>query len=159
MSSIRDAVCWSGPAVINLFTLGRTKECLQEEAFNISGERPEELEIFQMHSDLNAKELIVWEYDLTFHDVSQDSIPYLLLCLERASAGANGVAWLAFEGSFHFEHLFTEDIADQIYGYCMTGGEPVVVWDGEVLKSGGWKRRISEVKSALDSGFLRDDPR
>lgn len=158
VSSIREAVCWSGPAIINLFTLGRIEECLHEETFDISGVRPEELEIFRLHTELGARELIVWEYDLTFRDISEDLIPYLLLCLERASADADGVAWLAFEGSFHFDHLFTADIAEQIYGYCTPGGEPVVVWDSEILKSGRWKRRIGDVKFAMDRGFLRDDP-
>lgn len=158
VSSIRDAVCWSGPAIINLFTLGRIEERLLGDAFDISGLRPEGLEVFRLHSEPDVRELIVWEYDLTFDDISEDLIPYLMLCLERASVGAGGVAWLAFEGSFHFEHLFAEDVAEYIYGYCMPGGEPVVVWENDILKSSGWKRCISDVRSVVDEDFLRGDP-
>jgi hypothetical protein len=110
-----------------------------------------------MRPDSGAKKMIIWEYDLTFHDISQEFVPYLMQCLQKACAGADGVAWLGFEGSFHFDHLFTEDIADQIYGYCMAGGEPVVVWDSELLESDRWKRCISDVKYAVDRDFLLRD--
>jgi hypothetical protein len=154
VSSIRDAVCWSGPAVIIIFTLGRVEECLQRATFDFSGVRPKELDIFRMHPDQGMKELIVWEYDLTFDDISQDLVPYLLQCLQKACTDADGVAWSAFEGAFHFDHLFTEDVAGQIYGYCMAGGDPVMTWDAETLKSDRWKRCISDVRSAVDRDFL-----
>jgi hypothetical protein len=158
VNSVREAICWSGPAVINLFTLGRVEEPLQEGAFDISGVRPEGLETFRMRPGSGMSELISWEYDLTFSGISESIIPYLLLCLESTSTHADGVAWLAFEGSFHFDHLFTEDVAEQIYGYCVIGSEPVVIWDGEILKSGRWKRRISDVKYFVDRSFMQDDP-
>ncbi|MET8004301.1 hypothetical protein [Nonomuraea glycinis] len=107
-----------------------------------------------MRPEPGTKELIVWEYDLTFNDIDQDLVPYLLQCLQKACTHADGVAWSAFEGAFHFDHLFAEYIAGQIYGYCVVGGDPVMVWDGETLESDQWKRCISDVRSTVDRDFL-----
>lgn len=71
----------------------------------------------------------------------------------RVGVHAERITWLTFEGAFHFDHPFTDDIADQIYGYCVPAAEPVVVWDHEILKSERWKREISEVRSVLDRDF------
>ncbi|MFB4317446.1 hypothetical protein [Actinomadura sp. 21ATH] len=153
MTSTREAVCWGGPAVVTLFTLGRVEECLREDAFEIPGMRPDEIDIIRMRPEPDVKEVAVWEYDLVFHDVDQDIASYLLQCLPRVCAGAEGVAWSAFEGSFHFDHLFTDDVAEQIYGYCMAGEEPAVAWEDEIRKSSGWKRRISDARSAVERRF------
>lgn len=154
VSSIRDAVCWSGPAVIIIFTLGRVEDCLQKATFSFSGVRPEGVEIFRMHPQQGMKGLIVWEYDLTSNDIDQRLVPYLRQCLKKACTDADGVAWSAFEGAFHFDHLFTEDVAEQIYGYCMSDSDPVVVWHSETLESDRWKRCISDVRLAVYRDFL-----
>src|SRR5688500_1209593 len=99
VSSIREAVGWSGPAVVIIFTLGRVEECLQSGTFEISGVCPEEFDIYRMHPESDVNRMIVWEYDLTFRDISQEFVSYLMQCLRKACAGADGVAWLGFEGS------------------------------------------------------------
>ncbi|MGW6915901.1 hypothetical protein ACWGB8_19110 [Kitasatospora sp. NPDC054939] len=34
-------------------------------------------------------------------------------------------------GSFHFDHLLTDDIAGQVYGVCAAGDPPLVVLDDD----------------------------
>jgi len=158
VSSIKEAICWSGPAVIILFTLGRAEACSQEGEFDISGMRPDSVETFPISAEPGGREAIIWEYDLTFDDVDQEFAPYLRQCLRKAAESAEGIAWLAFEGAFHFDHLFTEDVADKIYGYCVKEGDPVVAWDHEVLRSDRWKGGVRGVRSVLDSAFPVGEP-
>ncbi|MFI1357993.1 hypothetical protein ACH4TV_31070 [Streptomyces sp. NPDC020898] len=156
MSSLKDAIAWSGPAVVILFTIGRPDSRLEAGEFELSGMRPDQVRFYEMVCEPKEREATVWEYDLTFEEGRLDDphFPgYLRECLRNASAHAEGIAWLTFEGAFHFDHLFTDDIADQNYGYCVTGDEPVVVWDLEIMKSDRWKREIREVRSVLDRDF------
>ncbi|MET9381068.1 hypothetical protein ABZY09_08220 [Streptomyces sp. NPDC002928] len=156
MSSLKEAISWSGPAVVVLFTLGRVESSLQEGEFDLLGTRPDEVELFGISAEPWERQAVVWEYDLTFeegHLDDQDFPAYLRECLRKASVHAEGIAWLTFEGAFHFDHLFTDDIADQIYGYCVAGDEPVVTWDHEIMKSDRWKREIRQVRSVLDRSF------
>ncbi|MDI5912013.1 MULTISPECIES: hypothetical protein [Streptomyces] len=154
MSSLQEALTWSGPAVVVLFTLGRAESPLAEGAFDLA--RPDDVGVFPVSTESWDRHAVVQAYDLTFEEGRLDDpdLPGLLReCLRKASVHAEGIAWLTFEGAFHFDHLFTDDIADQIYGYCVTGEEPVVVWDREIMKSDRWKREIREVRSVLDRDF------
>jgi hypothetical protein len=158
VSSLKEAITWSGPAVVILFTIGRVESPLREGEFDMWGTGPDEVGLYEMSSEPRERQATVREYDLTFEEDRLDGpdFPaYLRECLRKASAHAEGIAWLTFEGAFHFDHLFTDDIADQIYGYCVAGDDPVVAWDRELMKSDGWKREIREVRSVLDRDFPR----
>ncbi|WP_128375000.1 hypothetical protein [Streptomyces cavernae] len=158
VSSIDKAICWSGPAVIILFTLGRAEARLRESEFELAGMRPDSVETFPISADPGGRQAVVREYDLTFDDVGREFVPYLRQCLRKAAERADGIAWSAFEGVFHFDHLFTEDVADKIYGYCVKGDEPVVVWDHESLRSGRWKDGVRGVRSVLESAYPLGEP-
>jgi hypothetical protein len=156
VSSLKEALTWSGPAVVLLFTVGRAASALEEDAFDLLGTRPDEVALFPVSTEAWDRDAVVLAYDLTFDEGRLDDpgLPgHLRECLRKAAAHAEGIAWLTFEGAFHFDHLFTDDIADQVYGYCVAGGEPVVVWDDGTLKSDRWKREIGDVRSALDRAF------
>lgn len=146
MTSVKEAVSWSGPAVFVLFTLGRGGSPLQSGVFDVVGLSPDEVESFQMSPDDFEMSAEIWEYDLVFHNVELNFHAYLRECLWRASRRVGGISWLSFEGAFHFDHLFTEDIANQIYGYCVLGGAPVVVWDREKLNIDHWNSVIGGLK-------------
>lgn len=153
MNEIEEAVIWSGPAVISLFTLGASDYALRVEEFEMIGMKPNDVEMFRLGPDPEGQRGIVHEFDLTFDDSDHDFVPYLRECLKKASTEADGIAWLAFEGSFHYDHLFTRDAAEKIYGYCIPYGTPVAIWDGAILKSDQWKCEISEVHSFMDRAF------
>ncbi|MFF2995159.1 hypothetical protein ACFVTC_11340 [Streptomyces sp. NPDC057950] len=153
MNDIEEAIRWSGPAVVVLFTLGTSESFLEENDFEVAGMKPDDVEPFRLGADPEGQRGVVQSYDLTFEDDDHDFVPYLRECLRRASAEAAGIAWLAFEGSFHYEHLFTDDVADKIYGYCVPGAAPVAIWDDAILKSDRWKCEIGEVRSVMERDF------
>jgi hypothetical protein len=156
VTSLKEALTWSGPAVVVLFTLGRAESALAEGAFDLVGTRPDEVGHFPVSTESWDRPAVVQAYDLTFEEgrVDDPELPgYLRECLRKASEHAEGIAWLTFEGAFHFDYLFADDIADQVYGYGVAGSEPVVVWDREIMKSDRWKREIREVRSVLDRDF------
>ncbi|MEU5047707.1 hypothetical protein [Streptomyces griseorubiginosus] len=156
MTSLKEAITWSGPAVVLLFTLGRRESALDEDQFDLLGTRPDGVARYPVSTESWDRQAVVQAYDLTFEEgrVDDPELPgYLRECLRKASRHAEGIAWLTFEGAFHFDHLFADDIADQVYGYCVAGSEPVVVWDRGTMKSDRWKREIREVRSVLDRDF------
>ncbi|MFD6300748.1 hypothetical protein ACFWFU_38660 [Streptomyces sp. NPDC060235] len=153
MNEIEEAVSWSGPAVIILFTLGSSDSTLQDDEFELSGMKPDNVYAFQLGPDPEGQRGTVQSYDLTFNDADHDFLSYLRACLQKASTEAEGIAWLGFEGSFHYDNLFTDEVADQIYGYCVPDGAPAAIWDDETLKSDRWKREIAEVRSVLERDF------
>ncbi|MFB9462856.1 hypothetical protein [Streptomyces cinereospinus] len=161
MNSVKEAVTWSGPAIFGLFTVGGVESRLAAQEFAQAGMRPDEVHAYRMSAGPGGgrAEAAVWEYDLTFRDTDLVFAPYLRECLRRASAHAQGIAWLAFEGSFHFDHLFTDDIAGHVYGYCVIGGDPVVTWDHTVLAGDAWKQEIRTVRGVLDRTFPADGAR
>lgn len=125
--------------------------------FDLAGLSPDEVEILRMSPDGTDLPVDIWEYDLVFQDVELDFPPYLRACLSEASRVVDGLSWLSFEGAFHFDHLFTEDIATQIYGYCVHGCEPVVIWDGEKLSSEDWGTAVRGLKDETERIFRRGD--
>ncbi|WP_406359381.1 hypothetical protein OID55_41140 [Streptomyces sp. NBC_00715] len=153
MNEIEEAVCWSGPAVIILFTLGVSESWLQEDDFTVAAMRPDRVKRYPLGPDPEGQRGIVQEYDLTFDNIDRDVVPYLRECLQKASTKAEGIAWLGFEGSFHYDNLFTDEVADKIYGYCVPDGAPAAIWDDETLKSDRWKHEIAEVRSVLERDF------
>ncbi|MFF0190291.1 hypothetical protein [Streptomyces sp. NPDC005244] len=153
MNDIEEAIRWSGPPVIVLFTLGRSDSFLQDNEFEVSGMKPDDVYAFRLGPDPEGQRGIVQSYDLTFSDADHGFLPYLRECLRKASTEAEGIAWLGFEGSFHYDDLFTDEVADKIYGYCIPGGVPVAIWDDEILKSDRWKHEIAEVRSVVERDF------
>ncbi|MCX5398957.1 hypothetical protein [Streptomyces sp. NBC_00102] len=153
MTDIEEAISWSGLAVILLFTLGASDSTLQPGDFEVAGMKPDNVKVFRLDPDPDGRRGVVQAYDLTFADSDHDFVPYLQECLRRAAAEVEGIAWLAFEGSFHYDRLFTQSVTDQVYGYCVEDGVPVAVWDGAVLKSGRWKCELAGVRAAMERAF------
>ena len=67
--------------------------------------------------------LETYEYDLQFRDQPEDLPQVLTQVLNATSRTGCRVAWLAFEGSFHFDELLTDKVADQIYGVYAAGAK------------------------------------
>ncbi|MEU8220320.1 hypothetical protein AB0C47_31630 [Micromonospora taraxaci] len=91
----------------------------------------------------------VTEFDLVFDELPADLGGYLKDCLRAACSASGRVVWMAFEGSFHFDHILTEAIAPQVYGICAPGDDPVVVPDLETLKTPHWRSVVASYRSRL----------
>ncbi|MFF4843931.1 hypothetical protein [Streptomyces collinus] len=135
---------------MNVFVIGSGNTPLPEEAFHLAGLVPDALLPFPLLEQPEAVERLgLVSYDIDFDDVSLDLRQYTRAVLQRVCAGTRAVAWAAFEGSFDYDELLTDQVAHQVYGYCITGAEPVVEWNTAALRSEQWRRRIAEAREAL----------
>ncbi|GAA5017797.1 hypothetical protein [Streptomyces siamensis] len=140
-----------GSAMVTVFVIGAGNEPLPPEAFHLAGLVPDEVHPFVLMDQPAAiASLGLMSYDLTFRDTSLALSTYTCEALRRLCADGRAVAWAGFEGSFHYDHLLAEDIASSVYGYCVSGAEPVVVEDFATLRGVAWKMRIGEARAALE---------
>ncbi|MER5836284.1 hypothetical protein ABT116_37070 [Streptomyces sp. NPDC002130] len=156
MNEVQEGLCLMGPAMVTVFVIGAGNEPLPREAFNLAGLVPDEVRPFMlMEQPAAIASPGLMSYDLTFHDASLTLATYTSATLRRLCADGRAVAWAGFEGSFHYDHLLTEDIASSVYGYCVSGAEPVVAWDFATLRGMAWKKRIAETRAALEALLRR----
>jgi hypothetical protein len=90
----------------------------------------------------------VHEFDAEFLQVPSELESYLSTCLTEALEVGCVVAWLAFEGSFDFLHLLTDDIATEIYGVGDADGVMVVL-SQEQIQSSDWLVRVRSARAML----------
>ncbi|MEV5145133.1 hypothetical protein [Streptomyces sp. NPDC052727] len=156
MNEVQEELCLMGPAVVTVFVIGAGNEPLPPEAFHLAGLVPDDVHPFRlMEQPAAIASLGLMSYDLTFRDTSLSLSTYTCETLRRLCADGRATAWAGFEGSFHYDHLLTEDIASSVYGYCVGGAEPVVAWDFATLRGAAWKKRIAETRAALEELLRR----
>lgn len=149
---MRDLLSWRGPVSVNVFVIGAGNTPLPEEAFHLAGMVPDAFLPFPLLEQPEAIERLgLVSYDIDFDDTSLDLRGYTRAVLQRVCADTRAVAWAAFEGTFHYDELLTDQVAHQVYGYCITGTEPVVEWDTAALNAEEWRHRIAEARAALDA--------
>lgn len=154
---IEEFLCWRGPASVDVFVLGAGNTPLPNESFRLAGLVPDAvLTYVLMEQPEDIERLGLVSYDLDFDDTSLDLRAYTRAALRRVCEGSRAVAWAAFEGSFHYDELLTDQVAHQVYGYCVSGTEPVIEWDRAALRSEEWRHRIAGARTALDA--LRSAP-
>ncbi|MFJ6050364.1 hypothetical protein [Streptomyces sp. NPDC092307] len=150
MNDVQEELCWAGPAMVAVFVIGAGNDPLPSQAFNVAGLVPDQVYPFVLEEqppEIAALGLI--SYDLTFHTPSLDLHTYTREVLRRLCADGRAVAWAGYEGSFHYDHLLTEDIAHMLYGHCVSGAQPVTSWDRATLRSAAWKECLAEARTAL----------
>jgi hypothetical protein len=96
---------------------------------------------------------VVYEYDFDFDTLPVKLTPQLEACMSTACRNPGSVAWLAFEGSFHFDHLLTDDVAGQVYGLCAHGDVPLVVVEDEPESKALLEERLVNHRDRLASIF------
>lgn len=152
MSRVREALHWDGfnPRVSLFLVSGGDTEIDFSQAWE---DRPRQVELYRLVEDSDPGRIrVVHEYDFDFDTLPVDLTPQLQACLSTACRAAGSVAWLAFEGSFHFDHLLTDDIADQVYGLCAHGDAPLVVVEDEPESKALLKKRLAGYRERLDFG-------
>ncbi|MEV3973488.1 hypothetical protein AB0K68_36045 [Streptomyces sp. NPDC050698] len=155
MNEVQESLCFAGPAMVTVFVVGAGNEPLPPKTFHLAGLVTDEVRPYMLQEQPAAlASLGLMSYDLTFHDTSLALSTYTCEVLRRLCADGRAVAWAGFEGSFHYDHLLTEDVASSVYGYCVSGSEPVVAWDFATLRSAAWRRGMAEARAILQ-GLLR----
>jgi hypothetical protein len=98
--------------------------------------------------DRDLGPLEVYEHDLRFGVVPDDLERIVGLWLAAGIDGGAEVAWFGFEGSFHFEHLLTQDIADAVYGVADRTGVYLALDDAR-RESDEWAQQIRGCRQQL----------
>ncbi|MDF5757366.1 hypothetical protein [Spongiactinospora sp. TRM90649] len=141
MSDIVEALMWDGVRCMISVFAAHTGDETPSVDFRADATAPTRVRVFELVAEEGRRpERRVAEYDLTFDEVPPGLAGYLRVCLLRAcSAETSVVAWLGFEGSFHFDHLLTEDVAHQIYGVCAGSGPPKLALEAEERRGDRWR--------------------
>ena len=156
MNEVQEGLRLTGPAMVTVFVIGAGNEPLHPETFHLAGLTPDEVHPFMLEDQPAAiAPLGLMSYDLTFRDPTPDLSAYTCEALRRLCAAGPAVAWAGFEGSFHYDHLLTDDIASSVYGYCASGTEPVVAGDFATLRGEAWRQRMSEARATLQELLRR----
>lgn len=150
MNDVLDALYWNGSeAMISLYLL-TDRDSPPELDFSTESCSPDEVRPFTLEDEDGViGQLNLFTYDLVFTVLPPEAPAYLDEVLRRASE-AGRMAWLGFEGHFHFDHLMTDDVASQIYGVCRNGGTPHVVLDQRELVDAAWIETIRRHRRMLD---------
>ncbi|MFI0424448.1 hypothetical protein [Spongiactinospora sp. 9N601] len=156
MNGVLDAIRWDGiTPVVSLFLISPASSA-PDFAGAWGRHGPRRTNTYRLEDDRGFPRLpLVYEYDFVFEVLPEDLRQRLEACLRTACEHSGSVAWLAFEGSFHFDHILTESVADQIYGICATGDPPLVLLDDEPADRAALLDRMHSYRARL--GF--PDPR
>jgi len=138
-----------GPdAVLSLFLVGDAESVSRPP--RVSGPVPPR-EARSYHLDDPDRRLgsrAAYEHDLIFDRVPGDLELVVASCLRSAIDGGAQVAWFAFEGSFHFDHLLARDIAPQVYAVADRDGIHLALDDA--LRTGQtWAMEVEAVRTRL----------
>ena len=132
MNRVIESIYWDGiTPVVSLF-LASCADAAPDLGGAWGVDAPQRTKVYRLEDDRETATLrVVFEYDFEFETLPVNLKQCLENCLQMACAQNDAISWLAFEGSFHFDHILEESIANQIYGVCATGDEPVVALDDD----------------------------
>lgn len=156
MSLVREALHWDGFSPrVSLFSVSRS--ATEIDFSEVWEDRPRQVELYRLVDDSDPGRVrVVYEYDFDFDTLPVNLKPQLEACMSVACQNPGSVAWLAFEGSFHFDHLLTDDVADQVYGLCAHGDVPLVVIEDEPEWRALLEERLVDYRERLASIFGGD---
>lgn len=151
MNQLTEGLAWPGTYVIlSLFAVG-TPESVRLPPAVGDGSRPVKVSSYWLEDtdrDLGDRE--VYEHDLRYGDVPDDVGVVVEAWLAAAVGRGAEVAWFGFEGSFHFDHLLTRDIASSIYGVADRTGVYTAL-DDTYRASAEWTRQVEGCRGRLIS--------
>lgn len=149
MRTLSDLIAWSGSdtIVLSLFVAVRASDS-SDPSMAVEGLVPNEVRKYALERHEAGDGLEIHEYDAYFDVVPSNLVEYVAGCLHEALSLGAVVAWFGFEGSFHFDHLLTPDVARQIYGLADESAISVVS-SGAALESAGWADRVSSARDQL----------
>lgn len=150
MSQLDDALSWSGiDAVLIMFVV-----------------YPRELTIDVPRPDTPSDSSVVrWydlddvegrllgrscrEYDLVFNRTPPNLESVISAWLTEALLAGAECAWFAFEGSFDFSHIWTEDTATQVFAVGTRAGIELAI-DDEYREGAEWAALLESLRADLD---------
>ncbi|MGA9762510.1 MAG: hypothetical protein WBQ14_08815 [Gaiellaceae bacterium] len=118
--------------------------------FTVNGVTPQRTRSFLLEDeDCVLRGAHTYVYDLDFEQLPSELDSYLAEVLRRTcEAGAN-VSWMAFESTFSYEYILADEFADQIYGVCLPGRDPLLALKDAELKSIEWKKQLKTIRESV----------
>lgn len=150
MAAVEDALASSGSgADVSVFVAlptGTTPEL----DVTVGNDRPTP-SVYPLEQDepRTLPDLDVVEVDAHFAVLPADLEAYVRTLLQRSLDLGAVVAWCAFEGSFHFDHLLTDDIARQVYGVATPTLGVRTALDDATLGSPAWAATVRDARAGL----------
>lgn len=152
MSKVTDALAWDGVCVaVCIYAVYEAGSVPPEfPCFSRDGVPFKAAASFRLEDEmevLGGRNLVCYEVKL--FELPADLGGYLDFCAAAVFCTGASFVWMAFEGGFDFEHLLTDDVADQIYFACAAGGSSVMALDDAILQSLGWRSEIAQKRREL----------
>lgn len=88
------------------------------------------------------------EYDLVFDRIPQDVEFIVTSWIEAVITAGGDFGWFAFEGSFNFNNILTEDVAQQIFAIGTSQGIELALED-HFRRGPDWATRLSQIREQL----------
>jgi hypothetical protein len=149
MKRLIDALSWTGiGATLIMFAVFADSDLPALRA-STAQPQPESVSTFLLEDPgRNLGGWFVGEYDLVFPTVPDNLEELLMRWMQAGLDEGARTVWFAYEGSFHFEHLLTSEIADQVYA-AGDAKHLAVALDDDYRQSEGWARKLGEVRAGL----------
>lgn len=141
-----DALVWSGDdLMISLFAL-LPAQMMPFEVRRDEGTSPDSMRIYALEDpDGLLLGYSCIEYDLVYAEPPVELAQTLSALLETAVTAGAELAWLAFEGSFSFDHLLSPDVAPSVYGVATSDGVTLALGENE-RTSPSWAEHLLTVR-------------
>jgi hypothetical protein len=149
VSRLLEALTWLSPKVaLCLFLVGDLNAVSRPPGVAGSA-APREVRSYHLEDPdrrLGIRE--TYEHDLIFDRVPSDLEFVVASWLRAAIHDGAQVAWFAFEGSFHFDHLLARDVAPQVFG--VADGEGILLaLDDDRRANETWALEVEAVRNRL----------
>ena len=160
MTTTIDALVWSGRGVqllaYGIFPLGRPGPLIDFSACDPSPPRDRFRFDLPLEDDQGKLIRCVTLYESEwegFPGKGPETVPAIVSCqLRRIVAHGAKLAWCMFEGIFHYDHLLTDDISDQVYAYHRQSlSEPRLAFDEITRTSHAWKLEVRELRALTEA--------
>ncbi|MGO1003637.1 hypothetical protein [Lysobacter sp. CA196] len=150
MTRVAEALSWSGVDIaIGMYCVYMS--CNQEggegEKRRLLSESSAKFRLEDECGILKGREVV--HYEIKLQQFPDSLAGYLNRCIEWAFADGASFVWFAFEGSFDFEHILTEDVANQIYCICGEDGNTAMALEDDVLLSTEWAAVVAKKRELL----------
>jgi hypothetical protein len=149
---INDAICWDGVyATLGMYVVYNDPSrngALSFESGDISPVKAVKPFVLEDEAQILGGRTLVY-YEVKLRAIPTDLQNYLQFCIRQAFQRRAVFLWFAFDGAFDFDHILTDDVANQIY--CVVGPDEVFMaaLNDSLLLSDEWKSIISSKRSEL----------
>lgn len=149
VSRLTDAIAWSGRGVtLSLFVVFPARGD-GTFAGPLGVDPPRGVQTYRLDDvDMRLRGRACYEYDLSFDGAPANLESIVVAWLEAAVEAGAEVCWFAFEGSFHFDHVLTADVASQIFALGSRHGIELAL-DDQTRLSAGWPAKILAMKERV----------